>query len=270
MESGIYQIINTVDGKRYIGRSNHLDKRWKLHSWMLRTNRHFNPHLQRAYNLDPNAFKFEVLEYCDVKDLNVKEVFYIAKYKAMDMAYGYNLCEGGKSSTGRVCTDETKAKIAAKAKGRKVSQDVIEKRTKTLRDRIANDPEFAKYHYEYCTRGTKGKPSWNKGRKLSKETRLKLSLAQKGKKKVSDAHKEKLHNLYMGEKSLSAKLTEKEAIDLKIRFLKGEPRMDIARSFTKVSPQTIYDCVKGKRWKHLPNSVEELERLKNGTEILPN
>ena len=60
MESGIYQIINTVDGKRYIGRSNHLDKRWKMHSWLLKANRHFNVHLQRAYNLNPNAFKFEI------------------------------------------------------------------------------------------------------------------------------------------------------------------------------------------------------------------
>lgn len=270
MESGIYQIINTVDGKRYIGRSNHLDKRWKLHSWMLRTNRHFNPHLQRAYNLDPNAFKFEVLEYCDVEDLNEKEVFYIAKYKTMDMAYGYNLCEGGKSSTGRVCTEETKEKISKKKKGYKCKKEDIEKRKRSLKEHIANDPEFAKYHHDYCAKGAKGKPSWNKGRPCSEEKKRHLSELFKGKPRMTEEQKKKMHERFKGEGSVTAILTEKEVVDIRLRFLKGEKRMDIARSMPHVSPQTIYDTITNRRWKHIPNTLEELERIKNGTEILPN
>lgn len=267
MESGIYCIRNIVDGKMYIGRSNHLPKRRKTHEWLLRENRHFNVHLQRAYNLNPKAFVFEVLEECDENLLNEKEVFYISKYNTMNMEYGYNLCEGGKSTTGRICTDETRAKISAKTRGRKCSEDVVKKRTQSLKDHIANDPEFARYHYEYCSKGAKGKPSWNKGRPCSEEKKKHLSELFKGKPRKSEKDKQHMRELFTGEKSCSAILTEKEAIDLKIRFLNGEKRMDIARSFPKVSPQTIYDCVKGRRWKHLPNSIEELERMKNGRKI---
>lgn len=42
---GIYQIINIIDGKRYIGSSNNLHKRRLRHFWMLKNNRHTNYHL---------------------------------------------------------------------------------------------------------------------------------------------------------------------------------------------------------------------------------
>lgn len=266
MDSGIYQIVNTADGKRYIGRSNHLEKRWKTHEWLLKTNRHFNIHLQRAYNLNPSAFKFEVLEYCESEDLNEKEVFYISKFNTMNMAYGYNLCEGGKSTTGRVCTEETRKKISEKKTGYKCKREDVEKRTRSLKEHIANDPEFAKYHHDYCAKGAKGKPSWNKGRPCPEWLKKANSERFKG-RAISEEHKHILRETFKGENSMTAVLTEKEAIDLKIRYLKGEKRMDIARSFPKVNPQTVYDCVVGRRWKHLPNSVEELERLKDGTKV---
>lgn len=267
MNSGIYRIRNVADGKMYIGRTTDLTKREKTHFWMLKANRHFNIHLQRAYNLNPDALVFEVLEECDKNLLNEKEVFYIALYKTMDMKFGYNLCEGGKSTTGRKFSEETLKKMSENRKGIKFSQEVIERRKRSLKEHIERDPEFAAYYREYCGKGARNKPSWNKGRKASEETRKKLSLAQKGKKKMSDSQKKKLSELYKGEKSITAILTEQEAINLKIRFLNGEPRMDIARSVPKVSPQTVYDCVTGRRWKHLPNSIKELERLKYGREI---
>lgn len=59
---------------------------------------------------------------------------------------------------------------------------------------------FQKGHPAYSTEGRfkKGQPSWNKGKKMSKESRKKMSIYHKGKptwnkgKKLSEEHKEKL------------------------------------------------------------------------------
>lgn len=47
---GIYQITNIANGKRYIGSSQNIWRRWKRHTFMLRNGKHFNSHLQNAWN----------------------------------------------------------------------------------------------------------------------------------------------------------------------------------------------------------------------------
>ena len=49
-QSGIYQIKNTVNGKVYIGQSIDTIKRYDAHWNMLKQGKHFNKHLQRAFN----------------------------------------------------------------------------------------------------------------------------------------------------------------------------------------------------------------------------
>ncbi len=271
MKSGIYCIRNTVDGKRYIGRTVDFTKRKRMHFWMLENNRHFNIHMQRAYALNPSAFKFEILEECEKSQLNDREVYWISYYKTMDDKCGYNLCEGGKSTTGRKTTEETKRKISEKNRGTKFSQETIEKRKRTLQEHMEKDPVLAERvrKSRMSAERLKGKPSWNKGRKCPewlKERNRQINLG----KKRTEEHKQKLRELFSGEGSLSAKLTENEVVEMRLRFLKGEPRMSIAKDFPNMHPNTIYDIVKGKRWKHIPNSIKELERLKHGTEILAN
>jgi len=48
--SGIYKIINRVNGKYYVGSSANIEERWKTHSYELNKNIHKNDHLQRAWN----------------------------------------------------------------------------------------------------------------------------------------------------------------------------------------------------------------------------
>lgn len=47
---GIYKITNLNDGKVYIGKSEDLKRRIKTHKLLLKRNKHFNYHLQNAYN----------------------------------------------------------------------------------------------------------------------------------------------------------------------------------------------------------------------------
>lgn len=268
MASGIYCIRNTADGKRYIGRTVDLHKREVTHFWALKNNRHNNNHMQRAYNKNPNALVFEPIELCEKDKLNEREIYWIAYYNTMDDRFGYNQCEGGKTTTGYHFSEETKKKMSEKRKGVKYSKEVIEKRKRSLEEHMKRDPEFAKHVRESRLTSEKliGKSTWNKGRHCPEWLKKANSERMMG-RPITEEHKEKLRKLYSGEGSLSAKLTQSEVIEMRLRFLNGEPRLSIAKDFPNMHPNTIYDIVKGKRWKHIPNSIEELERLKNGTEV---
>lgn len=92
---GIYIIRNTVNGKVYIGQSRRLNNRHYSHFHTLEKGRHFNKHLQRSYNnYGAEAFEFEILEYCDVENLDEREKYWIKQYNSMDINHGYN-SEGG-------------------------------------------------------------------------------------------------------------------------------------------------------------------------------
>lgn len=68
--SGIYQIVNTINQKKYIGSSNNTDRRWHEHKKHLRKNNHDNIHLQHAWNkYGEKAFIFEVIEIVNNKSL---------------------------------------------------------------------------------------------------------------------------------------------------------------------------------------------------------
>ena len=107
---GIYCIENTVNNKRYIGKSINIDDRWRMHIYELNNNSHHNKHLQNAWNkYGEECFNFYILEKCDESLLNSKEIFYISKFNSDSMKYGYNLNHGG--NTRKAVSDSTKEKI---------------------------------------------------------------------------------------------------------------------------------------------------------------
>ena len=81
MISGIYEIKNEVNGKRYIGQASNLPRRIKDHKSKLRVNKHHNSHLQASWNkYTEKIFTFEVLEYCELQYLTIKEQEWIDKF----------------------------------------------------------------------------------------------------------------------------------------------------------------------------------------------
>lgn len=100
---GIYKITNMVNGKCYIGQSVDIQKRWRGHRKTMNYpgDHSYNNPLYRAmrkYGIE--NFSFEVLEECQVSELNNKEKYYIALYNSF--FEGYNLTLGGDSSSGQV------------------------------------------------------------------------------------------------------------------------------------------------------------------------
>lgn len=63
--SGIYQIYNPINNKRYIGSSINVERRLKEHLRNLEKNRHCNDHLQSAYNKYKDVLQFQFLEEMD-------------------------------------------------------------------------------------------------------------------------------------------------------------------------------------------------------------
>lgn len=77
--SGIYRIVNQVNGKVYIGSTRgHFHKRWHDHKRKLKNNNHCNKHLQSAWNLyGEHKFTFEIIEECSKETVLVREQFYL-------------------------------------------------------------------------------------------------------------------------------------------------------------------------------------------------
>lgn len=68
--SGIYEIVNIRNSKRYIGKSNAIRDRWASHRTMLNTGKHHCKALQDDFNrYGKDAFKYNVVETVKDKDL---------------------------------------------------------------------------------------------------------------------------------------------------------------------------------------------------------
>ena len=88
----IYKIVNIVNGKVYIGQTTNYSTRMQSHFKLLKKGKHFNNHLQYSYNLyGEDNFKTEIIDIANnQKELNEKEVYYIASYDET-----YNIATGG-------------------------------------------------------------------------------------------------------------------------------------------------------------------------------
>ena len=89
---GIYKITNKILEKSYIGKSIHIEDRWKEHIWGKGSSLLHKDFLQ--YGVE--NFSFEILEVCNQIDLTEREKYWIAYYDTYHN--GYNLNDGGDNS----------------------------------------------------------------------------------------------------------------------------------------------------------------------------
>ena len=191
---GIYEIVNKVNGKKYIGQSIDVYRRWREEKCDLNKDEApWNVHLWRAWKLyGAESFEFNVLEACNECLLDEKEAYYIELYDTQNN--GYNIESGG--NVNKHLAQETKDKISASHFGKSLPKEVCDKMSVA---RIGNkNPMYGKHH----TQDTKNLISANNigktghqiseyqkqrareaniGKIVSQETRDKLSKSQKGK-----------------------------------------------------------------------------------------
>lgn len=124
---GIYQIINLQNGKCYIGSSKNLSLRCRQHKTALSNNRHYNRHLQSAWNQYGSiVFEFRPILYCNREDLAKAEQYWIDFLKPE-----YNVViYVGSPNKGIPCSPERKAKLSAHFKDKPLSKEHSEKISK--------------------------------------------------------------------------------------------------------------------------------------------
>jgi group I intron endonuclease len=175
MKCGVYLFINTVNGKVYVGSAVNLKRRMIHHRCDLNKGRHTNEHLLRAWRAyGADAFRFEVLEYCEPEERLEREQWWILLLDSLNGEKGYNkiTARPGGGMKGRRHTEATKAKLAAAARAQ-------EERTGQLA-RLAAMNRGRKWSEEQKSK-LKGRTSGWKGRTPSLEARAKMSAAKQGK-----------------------------------------------------------------------------------------
>ena len=192
-KSGVYQILNKVNGKRYFGQAKQLATRAQQHESSLNSGKHSNKHLQAAWNLyGSEAFQFLILHVIeDEVQRNVREQNLITEW------YGkgcYNISKNvtpirrtwsktpeetarkrSEAKKGIPRSEETKQKLREAGLGKKTSEETKKKLSEAMKGRVRS-PE----HCANLSAAVKGNTN-ALGRIVSEETRRKISESQKGK-----------------------------------------------------------------------------------------
>ena len=123
--TGVYRILNTVNGKQYVGSTGRSLGGRRRHHWdALRHKKHGNRHLQAAWlKYGEDSFEFHVLFVCPPEWAILFEQFYI-----WHLNPEYNIAPVAGSSLGREKTPETREKLRRANLGKKQSPEAIAKR----------------------------------------------------------------------------------------------------------------------------------------------
>lgn len=239
-QSGVYEIVNVINGNRYIGSSIRITSRLSTHKRLLRQNKSHNKHLQSAYDkYGGDAFVFRPILYCDPENT--------LSYEQMcldGMQSNYNNAKNAESpATGLRLPEDVKQNIGLRSLGNKYSLG------------RNNSPETI----ARMSAARKGKPGSRLGCTLSEETKNKIRAGNIGRKhsqeelnKMSAAMKrprsDKFKASHSGEMNPQSKLTWSEVNEIRSRFNNEHiNQAGLAREYG-VSHRTISLIVNNKSW----------------------
>jgi group I intron endonuclease len=215
----VYKVENKINGKVYIGKT--------IKSLTIRK----NAHKQEAKRMSPYYFHqairkygFENFEWVilqlafNTEKLSSLEKFYINLYNSNKRDKGYNLTNGGEGSCGYVPSEETKLKTSQTLKGR--------------------------------VPWNKGLVAYNKGKKHSEESKLKMSKSHKG-KKLTKTHIENIRKVVTGENNPRAILNNPKVRIIKFLLKRNDMTLEEIAYFFDVNKTIIYDIKRNKNWKNI-------------------
>jgi group I intron endonuclease len=182
----IYKIINTVNGKFYVGSTTNTRERFRTHRKRLRNNKHHASHLQAAWlKYGEAAFVFTVIETVPAgESLQEAEDKWLREH--VGQPYCYNKSRYSDAPMRGIKTEEHPSFGVPKSEEqrRAISASLKAFYAKD----ITNHPRFGKRHTEETKEKIRQKKLANPvrvwaGKKRPDETKEKISAAQKGKPK---------------------------------------------------------------------------------------
>jgi group I intron endonuclease len=156
MTSCIYTIVNKINNKIYVGKTNHFCRRKNQHKRSLRNNTHGNDHLQRSWNkYGEENFEFEILESYPNEHIYSMENYWCNMLDSFNYDKGYNqkptnpFNKGGNSlqareklrqaNLGKKASPEAKRKMSLAKLGKTISIETRQKMSKALKGKIVSD-----------------------------------------------------------------------------------------------------------------------------------
>lgn len=103
---GIYKITNKINGKFYIGQSIDIKRRFIEHKTPHGTMTSIKLAIKKY---GKENFSFEIIEECEVEQLDEKEIYWIEKLNPI-----YNRCSGGSGSKDHYLSQETRKHLSEK------------------------------------------------------------------------------------------------------------------------------------------------------------
>jgi group I intron endonuclease len=119
-KSGVYCLINNINGHSYIGSSINLSSRMRnyLNKTFLKSKQNINmPIVKALLKYDSSNFSLLILEYVEAVNLTIRETFFI-----INVSPYYNVLKQGYSSLGYKHTEETKKLLSELAKNKTHSE----------------------------------------------------------------------------------------------------------------------------------------------------
>jgi group I intron endonuclease len=145
---GIYKIVNTVNGKAYVGQSQNIKKRITEHFRLLRANKHSNPRLQNAFNkYGEEAFQAFAEVICeDVNDLDAIEEAFLSGKASFPEPLIYNIANFAKAPMrGKRHTEASRVKMSAAQAKRNSGGLTVEMRKKLSESHMRSALERPEY-----------------------------------------------------------------------------------------------------------------------------
>lgn len=233
--SGIYQIRNTKNGKRYIGSAKCFRVRWNAHRALLVKGEHHSPHLQSSWNKHgEDSFAFEVLEVCDVRRLISREQWWL-DCKLPE----FNVCRHAGSTLGRRHGPKTIEKIRRRAIGRKVPpRSEAYRRKLSLIHSGKPKPEHV---MDALQEGRRRRVyTEEQRRQVSESLKRAYSTGLRSRTK-SESHKRKIGKHF-------AKLTDDQVREIRRLRAAGKTCKELALEFDS-TPGTVSEICTGKRYR---------------------
>jgi len=258
MNSGIYKIVNTLNGKSYVGSTKDFQKRWKGHFNDLEKQRHSSIKLQRSYNKHgKDVFVCEIIEEIPYEKDKIleREQYWIDTLNSKKN--GYNIADAsfGDSLTNHPLREEIISKIKKTLNDKNSAMSVEERKEKWGRQGDKNGmygrhrTEEEKRHLSEINKGRpsklKGIPKTEEHKRNISKTRIENGVAKGEKNPFYGKHhsaetKRKLSEIHKGKIPSNAR---KVKVDEQI----FESVTECSKHFS-VCKGTVLSRIKSKHW----------------------